>query len=275
MDQSITDWCAGGIVDLVIAMVLTPGAKEQKRKRERERIATLRAKQRWTKKLEARQHEARKRHVAIPSTCSPWDREKTHLNDITNLYEIATKLIPAYNRSKNENRKELMHSFGVKQLGMGENQSPILLKMNECELYADFQILATLYYGKQEILERLVAPKNHACRKEMKDELLEGACCAIPGAESVLVALACSNTHDYAPDLHTDTPLDGTLECIVFSESDEAVFALKHGGVEVIVPLRAPMLILLDSKQCLHATQRTEVAARAAFREADGVAPTH
>jgi hypothetical protein len=235
-------------------------------------VATLRAKQRWTKKLEARQHEARKRHVAIPSTCSPWDREKTHLNDITNLYEIATKLIPAYNRSKNENRKELMHSFGVKQLGMGENQSPILLKMNECELYADFQILATLYYGKQEILERLVAPKNHACRKEMKDELLEGACCAIPGAESVLVALACSITHDYAPELHTDTPLNGTLECIIFSQSETAVFALKHGEIEKIVTLDKPTLILLDSERCLHAAQRTEAAARKAFRKANATA---
>ena len=66
--------------------------------------------------------------------------------------------------------------------------------------------------------------------------------------------------------LHTDTPLKGTLlECIVFSKSDEAVFALKCGDVEKIVQLNQPMLILLDSKTCKHAAQRTEVEARAAF----------
>ena len=32
------------------------------------------------------------------------------------------------------------------------------------------------------------------------------------------------------------------------------------------------MLILLDSKKCLHATQRTEAAARAAFRKANAAA---
>ena len=123
-----------------------------------------------------------------------------------------------------------------------------------------------------EILERLIAPKNHACRKKMKDELIKDACCAIPGAESVLAALACSITHDYAPDLHIDTPLNGTLECILFSQSDEAVFALKCDSVEEIVRLDEPMLILLDSKRCLHAAQRTEAAAREAFRKANAAA---
>ena len=103
----------------------------------------------------------------------------------------------------------------------------------------------------------------------MKDEVLEGACCAIPGAESVLAALACSITHDYAPELHVDTPLDGTLECIVFSQSDTAVFALKRGAIEKIVTLDEPMLVLLDSARCLHAAHRTEAAARAAFHKAN------
>jgi hypothetical protein len=97
------------------------------------------------------------------------------LEEVKALYEIASHLIPAYDRSKHETRRELMHSFGVKQQGMGENQSPVLLKMNASPRYQEFQRRATLYYGKQEILERLIAPKNHACRKEMKDEVLEGA----------------------------------------------------------------------------------------------------
>ena len=37
------------------------------------------------------------------------------------------------------------------------------------------------------------------------------------GAKAVLSALACSITHGYAPEMHVDTPMDGTLECIVSS----------------------------------------------------------
>ena len=62
-------------------------------------------------------------------------------------------------------------------------------------------------------MERLIAPKNHAAREKMKDKVLKDACCAIPGAESVLAALACSITHDYAPDLHTDMPAKPPTAC--------------------------------------------------------------
>ena len=51
----------------------------------------------------------------------------------------------------------------------------------------------------------------------------------------------------------------------MFSKSAEAVFALKCEGVERIVRLDEPKLILLDSKNCFHATQRTEAEALAAI----------
>lgn len=53
----------------------------------------------------------------------------------------------------------------------------------------------------------------------------------------------------------------------VFSKSNESVFALKGGDVEEIVRLDEPMLVLLYSKMCLHAAQRTEAKPRAGFRK--------
>jgi hypothetical protein len=180
----------------------------------------------------------------------------TQYEEVQVLYNIATELIPKHMRKGCP-----MYSFGVRQMGMGDNTNPVLKKLKPCDRYEEFQRLATLYYGKQEILERLVAPANAARRETIRDTLVKDACCAIPGAEKVLNALACSITYDYAPEMHTDTPMKGTLECIVFSKSDEAVFALKNGAVEKIVPLQKPMLILLDSKKCLHAAKRSQAEA--------------
>jgi hypothetical protein len=64
-----------------------------------------------------------------------------------------------------------------------------------------------------------------------------------------------------------------TLECILFSSSDEAVFAGQYDywiagqnrKLTEIVKLDEPKLILLDSKRLKHAAQRNAAAARAAF----------
>jgi hypothetical protein len=66
-------------------------------------------------------------------------------------------------------------------------------------------------------------------------------------------------------ELHFDSPLTGTLECIIFSSSDEAVFAGKCGNLTETIKLDEPKLILLDSKRLKHAAQRNAAAAQAAF----------
>ena len=49
--------------------------------------------------------------------------------DIQKLYLLAVDNLPKHNRSKHPNRQEWMHSFGIKQMGMGDNSLPIMLKM--------------------------------------------------------------------------------------------------------------------------------------------------
>ena len=190
--------------------------------------------------------------------------------DMEELYELAGKLVPKQNRSKNRERTEWMHSFGVKQMGMGANDLPVLLKFKKegSKIYEQFKNKASMFYCKQQMLEHLVAPENSETRLTMKDKKVKDSCCAIPGVEKFLWALACSITREYYPDLHMDTPNVGTLECIIFSSSDQAVLVGKCGDVEKIIPLDKPMLILLDSKQVEHAAMCSEEAARKALEEA-------
>jgi hypothetical protein len=132
---------------------------------------------------------------------------------------------------------------------------------------------AARHFCKQNILERIVAPDNCETRVIMRDEISQGSSCAIPGLEDYLWALACSITEEYYPELHKDSPIQGTLECILFSSSDEAVFAGQYDywiagqnrKLTEIVKLDEPKLILLDSKRLKHAAQRNAAAARAAF----------
>ncbi len=77
------------------------------------------------------------------------------------------------------------------------------------------------------------------------------------------MACACSVTNHYYPELHTDKPQTGTLECILFSGGTDAAFAVKCGSVEEIVPLDEPTLILLDSKWAWHAACKSAEDARA------------
>jgi hypothetical protein len=185
--------------------------------------------------------------------------------DIENLYRLAVKNLPKHNRSKHPTRKEYMHSFGVKQLGMGDNSHSIMLKMEPHDTHDAFVEAAARHFCKQNILERLVVPDNSHTRLSMRDELVAGSACAIPGLEDYLWALACSITEEYYPELHFDTPRKGTLECILFSSSDEAVFAGKCSDLTEIIKLDEPKLILLDSKRLKHAAQRNVAAAQAAF----------
>jgi hypothetical protein len=191
-----------------------------------------------------------------------------HEQEALELYELAKSMLPAHNRSKHESRVENMHSLGVKQMGMGENDTPILLKIKAHRDYAKFQRHAARYYIKQEMIEAAVAPDQCATRKAMRDELSEGSCCAVPGCEAFLHALACSVTFDYAPELHLDSPKAGTLECILFAGCEHGVFAGKHGDIEKIVPLRESTLVLVDSKRLYHAAQRSEADASASFAKA-------
>jgi hypothetical protein len=182
-------------------------------------------------------------------------------HDVAKLYELAKKLLPKHDRSKNENRKEWMHSFGVKQLGMGENKYPILLKIKNKPGYQKFLKHAAPYFVKQQMLEEMIAPDNSKTRKTMRDEYMTNSCCAIPGLEDFLNALACSITKNYFPDLHEDTPNKGTLECILFSASFDAVFATEYGDTRELVHLNQPKLILLDSKRLKHAARPSKEAA--------------
>ena len=77
------------------------------------------------------------------------------------------------------------------------------------------------------------------------------------------------SSKDYYPELHHDTPRLGTLECILFSSSDEAVFAAQCGELTEIVQLNEPILILLDSKNVKHAAQKNAAAATLAFGNTD------
>ena len=191
-----------------------------------------------------------------------------HERDALELYELANLMLPAHDRSKHATRVENMHSFGIKQMGMGENDKPILLKIKKHPRYAEFQRLAARYFIKQEMIEAAVAPDHCATRKAMRDEVKEGSCCAVPGCEAFLHALACSVTLDYAPELHLDSPKAGTLECILFTGCEHGVFAGKRGDIEKIVPLRKLTLVLVDSKRLHHAAQRSEDDARASFAKA-------
>ena len=47
---------------------------------------------------------------------------------------------------------------------------------------------------KQQLIEHAIAPDHCDTRKDMRDLLSEGSCCAIPGCEAFLYALACSVT---------------------------------------------------------------------------------
>eukprot|EP01043_Picozoa_sp_COSAG02_P033363 COSAG02_NODE_2272_length_9263_cov_212.913902_6_plen_153_part_00 len=101
--------------------------------------------------------------------------------DVAKLYDLAEKLLPKHDRSKTENRKEWTHSFGVKQLGMGENKDPILLKIKNKPGYHEFLKHAAVYFVKQQMLEEMIAPDNSKTRKTMRDEHMTDSCCAIPG----------------------------------------------------------------------------------------------
>ena len=185
--------------------------------------------------------------------------------DIEKLYCLAKDNLPQHNRSKHPTRKEWMHSFGIKQLGMGDNSNPMMLKMKAHETHDEFIEVAACHFCKQNILERIVAPDNSQARLSMRDELVADSACAIPGLEKYLWALACSITEEYYPDLHFDSPRTGTLECILFSSSYEAVFATQCGELIEVVKLNEPLLIMLDSKRLRHAAQRNMQAAADAF----------
>jgi hypothetical protein len=188
--------------------------------------------------------------------------------NIEKLYRLAEKNLPEHNRSKHPTRKEWMHSFGIKQMGMGDNDTSIMLKMKDHETHDEFIEVAARHFCKQNILERIVAPDNSQTRLSMRDEVVAGSACAIPGLEDYLWALACSITEEYYPELHFDTLRMGTLECILFSGSDEAVFAAQCGELMEIVKLDEPVLIMLDSKRLKHAAQRNMQAAEDAFSKA-------
>jgi hypothetical protein len=182
-------------------------------------------------------------------------------HDVTKLYGLAEELLPKHDRSKNDNRKEWMHSFGVKQLGMGENEHPVLLKIKPGSGYQEFLRHAGVYFAKQQMLEEMIAPMNSLTRKTMRDAYVTNSCCALPGLEEFLNALACSITKDYFPDLHEDTPKEGTLECILFSANVDAVFATEYGDMRKLVHLDRPKLILLDSKRLKHAARPSKETA--------------
>jgi len=183
-------------------------------------------------------------------------------------YELATTALPPYNRSKSTTRREDMYSMGVKQMGMGKTSAP-LLKIQSTPTYLEFQRVAALYYIRQEMIERALVPGHSSMRKQYRTAYGgdEGSCCAIPGTEGFLDALACSVTKDYTPELHLDSPLEGTLECILFTGDATAVFASKCGNIEVITPLRCSMIVLVDSKRVWHAAQSCEDDARVSFAE--------
>ena len=185
--------------------------------------------------------------------------------DIQKLYLLAVDNLPKHNRSKHPTRQEWMHSLGIKQMGMGDNSQSIMLKMKAHPTHDAFIKAAAKFYCKQNILERLVAPDNSKTRLSMRDELQPNSACAIPGLEDKLWALACSITKDYYPELHHDCPLGGTLECILFSSSDGAVFAAQYGQQAEIVQLDEPVLIVLDSKRVKHASQKNAATAKSAF----------
>ena len=94
------------------------------------------------------------------------DEEQCH------LYDLARQILPKHNRSKDPIRVEYMHSFGIKQLGLSDTaNNSILLKMIQkndegVNIYTEFREVAVLFYGKQEALERVIAPDNHALQTE-------------------------------------------------------------------------------------------------------------
>ena len=157
--------------------------------------------------------------------------------------------------------------MGIRQMQLGNTTAP-LLKIQSTDKYQEFQRVAALYYIKQEMLERALAPLHSGKRKKYRTVYGEKSCCAIPGAEDFLDALACSVTQDYTPELHLDTPLHGTLECILFTGDETAVFATKCGETEVITKLQEPMIVLVDSRRVLHAAQSCETDALDSFKRA-------
>lgn len=136
--------------------------------------------------------------------------------DVQQLFDLAEILIPWHDRAKTGSRREIMRSFGIRQLGMGTNRNSVLLKIYARPEYELFKRVAALYFSKQSLLEQYVAPQNSRARAEMRDVKVANSCCAIPGAEATLFALACSVTQGYFPDLQHDSPKAGTLECILF-----------------------------------------------------------
>ena len=157
--------------------------------------------------------------------------------------------------------------MGVRQQGLGNTNTPLLkIQSTPGDTYEKFRRAAALYYIRQQMIERALAPNHSATRKTIRTKYnVEDACCAIPGIEGWLDALAVSVTQNYFPDLHLDTPFPGSLECILFTGDPTAVFASKCGGIEVITPLRSSTVILVDSSRVLHAAQRSEEDARASF----------
>ena len=123
----------------------------------------------------------------------------------------------------------------------------IMLKMNAHDTHDKFIETAARFYCKQNILEKLVAPDNSKTRLTMRDSLQHKSACAIPGLEDYLWALACSITEEYYPELHFDTPHKGTLECILFSSSDEAVFAGHCSNLSKIVKLKTSAAVASGS----------------------------
>ena len=186
--------------------------------------------------------------------------------DIEDLYNLFSKLTDARRR-----RGGLMRMLGIRQMGLGdhENCEPVLLQIKPHTKYNEFLGKAALYYGKQQILENIVAPTNCKHRFAIRD--MHGShqglqcCCAIPGFETFLGALAVSMTKDYYPELHKDRPQNGSLECILFSSHTEAVFAAYGFKKEIFITLKQPTLILLDSKRVLHGSQKTVQTAKRAI----------
>ena len=194
---------------------------------------------------------------------------ETFDHDVKELYELFSSMIDA-----RERKGALMGCMGIRQIGLGgsDNCEPILLQIKPHEKYNEFLAKAAIYYGKQQILEKIVAPTNCNHRFEIRD--MHGdpqgiqCCCAIPGFEDFLGALSVSMTKDYYPDLHKDQPQEGSLECILFSSHTDAVFTASHCKQQFFISLEQPKLILLDSKQVLHGSQPTIKQAKKALVKA-------
>ena len=110
------------------------------------------------------------------------------------VYDLAEKVLPVYTR-----RGAPMRMFGIKQRGMGPNSDTKLLKVVRSGEYEAFRFAAAVVYAKFQMVERFLVPGHFEVRKAWRCHHVENACCAIPGCEEYIQALACSITKNYFP----------------------------------------------------------------------------